>query len=673
MVPKHMVSTKEVAVLLEKLFPFRFLSESTRGSLAKSCTKMSLAAGDTLIEAGDAVDRRVFLVADGVLDAIAPGKGRVNGIEAPGYVGEWEPLFDVPRVMDIRARTDAVVYAMSGDHFLEVVAQSRPFALSLRTILRDRQGIFSAFDRFRAELQRGVGEGHISIESIIPFYRGLRPALHPLCGNWGKIDFYALGYAIRRLPANVTRTFAFLLVDELPQAFRAPDELFQPVPTDARRRDIWEVLPGKDLVLFRHGMSDLTDFVTSLCLYAVEARKIRRRVLERQGAGDAAGPAGIAEPEQAFDKAEREKLVDVWGADYKARLFEVARHREMFSVDVRRHTGGYDQRRSETWADQIASATRSLTNHDPASLPPGVRVHIVSSNTHSVTNCLNPWWVNNADEIITWAKQVDHPYLRTEWASPSDQVYAVGRDYLRAVPDKVAEVRRSAEAHGILTLSETTSTGIQVQLIDVGASCCGGIDPGIKATKTAGAGSDLIVNIDYAFGEQAEDIIRNLNMLFGQRIASINFLGKAGALVADRGDVLMPTAFIQQATDLFQPIVPVPSFPRELAAALSPARIHMGPMLTVDGTLLQNREMLGFYRHLWEVSGIEMEGFHYHRQILESKSLGVIPENVALRFFYYVSDRPLDADRSLASRLRAEEGIPPLYAITRHIINRILV
>ncbi len=38
----------------------------------------------------------------------------------------------------------------------------------------------------------------------------------------------------------------------------------------------------------------------------------------------------------------------------------------------------------------------------------------------------------------------------------------------------------------------------------------------------------------------------------------------------------------------------------------------------------------------------------------------------------YTSDTPVEADASLALGLSASEGIPPLYAITRSILRRIL-
>jgi hypothetical protein len=63
-----------------------------------------------------------------------------------------------------------------------------------------------------------------------------------------------------------------------------------------------------------------------------------------------------------------------------------------------------------------------------------------------------------------------------------------------------------------------------------------------------------------------------------------------------------------------------------------------------------------------------MEGAFYHRQVIESTALGVIPEDVRMRFFYYVSDLPLQTNFGLSDRLQAQEGVPPLYAITREII-----
>jgi hypothetical protein len=204
-----------------------------------------------------------------------------------------------------------------------------------------------------------------------------------------------------------------------------------------------------------------------------------------------------------------------------------------------------------------------------------------------------------------------------------------------------------------------------VQLIDLARLVDTAVDPGVAALPAGStAADDLIVNIDYAFGEQAEYVIRSLLTLYGENIRSVNFLGKAGALVGNRGDILAPTAFIEQHSDLFQPL-PAQQVPGEVA-------VHHGPMLTVDGTLLQNRQMLNFYRQIWNVIGIEMEGTHYYREILESRQLGVIRPEVQFRFLYYVSDLPLETSATLTAPLRASEGVPPLYSITRHILNQII-
>ncbi|MCG8480809.1 MAG: cyclic nucleotide-binding domain-containing protein [Spirochaetales bacterium] len=667
----------DVIELLRRIHPFRFLRDRQRRDLARILRSHRFAPGETIFRQHD-VDQSVFLIACGsveVFDPRRPDDDLVTIVEAYRAFGEWEAIFQEPRLFSARARTECECCSMSGAEFRSLLRASPSVAQGFGTILRDNQGIFSAFDRFKFELLQGAERGHIGIGALVPLYLALQPALHPKAHDEYRIDTGALTYAVRRLPDNLTRTFAFLLVDELPAALAGSERLFPVVPTRARRRDVWEVLPGKDLVLLRTGDSDLIDLVTCLCVYAVEARKIRKRI-GRDGslariaeflADGAHGPDEIRTflNTLSFSSREVDALVRIWPDDAAARISEVARHREMFDIDVRRRQRTHLARRGELWIAEVARVNRELTGLDPADLPPRRGVHIVSSNTHSVTNCLNPWFVEHRAAIERWAVESAHPALDVQWENPDDLVYSLARDFFLDHPDRVAESQRVAGRYGHHRLEETASTGIRVQLVDlaslVGVSC----DSGVAAISTASScRDDVIVNIDYAFGEQAEHVIRNLLMLYGRNIRSVNFLGKAGALVGRRGDILAPTAFIAQHSDLLRPLASQ-SAPRG-------ATVHRGPMLTVDGTLLQNRQMLQFYRQIRDVVGIEMEGMHYYREILESQQLGVIGPDVEIRSLYYISDLPLEAGANLAAPLTTAEGVPPLYTITRHILNQII-
>jgi hypothetical protein len=687
----------QLLILLERVIPFRFLSREHKEALVPELTRYEFDAGDIVIEQDDDRDKSVYLIESGSVEVRDRHRNQarlVDTIVSGHYCGEWEPLFDVPRAFEISALEQTVCYALSGQRLIELIGESHAFAQALATILRDKQRIFAAFERFHVELIRGINDGHVNITQLLPLYRALRPALHPHCEDAAHIDVDALSYGVRRLPENITRTFAFLLTDEVPPAYSGPDRFFHKVPTDARRRDIWEMLPGKNLVLLRNGDSDLVDLVSCLCLYSVEAQKIRRRLAvpeilsrlsawcagpEEKGAS-AAKADGASKPDPdgeflktlPFTEEEVRGLQEVWPENTVRRLYDMVIHREMFSVDVRRQTTNYNSRRTDQWTAQVADATNSLLGCQPSALPDEVRVHIVSSNTHSVTNCLNPWYRHHSDTVLQWARESEHPYLREEWPRDSDLVYAVARDFFREHPDAAAESAREEAASGTLRLKETASTGIEVQLIDTRQLESHAVDQGISRVSDMGT-HDVIVNIDYAFGEQAEHIIRNLLLLFGENLASVNFFGKAGALVGSRGHILIPTAFIKQSTDQFLPLPEDQGGTNQrLIEAVGHERVHSGPLLTVEGSLLQNKLMLHFYRHLWSCLGLEMEGAHYYRQVLESQQLGVIPSDVALRCFYYVSDLPLAHGKGLAVPLSASEGVPPLYAITRHILSEIL-
>lgn len=669
--------------LIERVIPFRFLSASLRRELAAQLEYRRYESEDIIIRQGDLDDAAVYLIEQGTVSIVSPKDATSDGtprfimsVEPGHYFGEWEAVFDCPRTYDVRADGKVELFRLGGDILLDLMKRSRAFAQGLGTLLRDRQGIFAAFDRFKAELLRSVTQGHIIVEKLLPLYRSLEPALHSGTTDERQIDTSALAYAVRRLPENITRTFALLLTDELTGAYGEPDAYFPSVATAARRREVWEMLPGKDLVLVRNGLSDLFDLITCLCTYSIEAEKLRKRLNTsaqlKAISSFLAEPNGVAEAEflgrLPLSEQERDRLVEIWPGETLQRIYEILRHREMFAIDVRRRTNTYNSRRAELWTSQLAAETRSHIGHDPSCLPENVSVHIISSNTHSVTNCLNPWYRENRDRVLSWGRSERPEVFAGDWPNTEDLVYALARDFFAANPEAAQESREVAEAHGIRRLESTASTGIQVQLIDASRLASEGLDPSVHLPE--GTDPVVIVNIDYAFGEQAEHIMRNLLMLFGENVASINFLGKAGSLVGQRGDVLRPTAFIEQSTDLFQPISGFEGHAGErLQSRLGERTLHEGPMLTVDGTLLQNRLMLHFYRHIWGCIGLEMEGTYYYRQVLESTQLGVIRDSVKQRFFYYVSDLPLAPHGSLSSRMALSEGVPPLYAITRHILE----
>lgn len=144
-------------------------------------------------------------------------------------------------------------------------------------------------------------------------------------------------------------------------------------------------------------------------------------------------------------------------------------------------------------------------------------------------------------------------------------------------------------AQGIVTLAETELTGIQVNLIDTSRLHGEHIDPLLRTTEKRKR--RLIVNIDYAFGKQAEDIISTLILLFGTNIRSINVLGKAGAFQGARGDIIMARHLVLQDSEDVTHINNA-GLSKEGLEQMSGRKVWAGGVLTVKGTLLQNKQLL---------------------------------------------------------------------------------
>jgi len=660
--------------LISAIVPFRYLRGEELRALIEDSREQVYTPGEVLIEQGDSASDEVFVLVSGSVESVDTSRlppFRMNVIEAGSYFGERSSLFGHPRLFEMRALERSTCLVIPGRRFLRLLSDSRSFAQAFGVKLREGLGLFEAFDRFNAEVLRSIAVGNIDIRRLVEHYKAIRPALHPLAGDDSRIDWGALAYAVRRLPENLTRTFVFLLTDNLPTVYASPEKLFPFVPTEARHRFVYEMMSGKDMVLIRDGLSDLLDFVSCLCIFAVEARKIRYRLnhpdLLVSLVESASAERADAQPASfPFDEKEWKELRRIWPSDAPARIRDVVFHRQAFSIDVRKQVNNYNGRLAELWASQVGAAAERLTGVRPSDFPEEIEVHIVSSNTHSVSNCLNPFFAKYKDDILSWA---DSKGLREGgWNESFDEVYHHSRRWLGAFPQHGGELEEMENECGIVRLPETVTTGIQVQLIDAAGVCDRAADPWVRSLRCPERA--LIVNIDYAFGQQAEEIMRSLLLLFGRNVRSINVLGKAGSLVGARGDILLPTAFVEQANDAFQPL---PGEGEEVIARLEravPGRsVHPGPLLTVGGTILQNRDMLQFYRRIWGCIGLEMEGIWYLRALLEAEELGVLRPGARSRFLYYVSDMPLASGQNLSERLSPLEGIPPLYAITREVLS----
>ena len=293
----------------------------------------------------------------------------------------------------------------------------------------------------------------------------------------------------------------------------------------------------------------------------------------------------------------------------------------------------------EVWANNIKE---TLLKNDLLKKP----IHVISANMHSVMNTL----------FVPIA-------LKSELKKASVfEVYeALSEDKNSVLRNKVS---KSALDNGMYYLKDESGTNINVQIFDM--------------SKIDTSKKEVIIVMDYAFGEQAYETIDELlrpykqdNELIRLDVQSLSIMGKAGILEVGKGDVMIPSAHIFEGT--------ADNYPFENELSMKDfeddnVSVVEGAMITVLGTSLQNKDILKFfYESTWNVIGLEMEGAHYQKAIQSaSKVRGSISKDVKVRYAYYASDNPLETGSTLASGGLGTTGVKPTYIITQNILKQIL-
>ena len=520
----------------------------------------------------------------------------------------------------------------------------------------------------------------VSGETLREALLQLRPEIYGTIAE-EKVELDGLLYVIERLPVGIEECrFINLTSDE-----GYSKSHFKAIIPPKRRRNCYRIDDEQMNVEITRGRSDIYDILTHLTFIFIESHKIKNRVLldesgevsrDWQKLEDAVlQPKKLAQAEREIaishtanilgrtfaeivaiydgfstpEKPDRFLHIIYWlGKLAIEEILESNKRTITFSPVLRERLGHHIH--GEIWANNIKSVLRQ---NDLLQRP----IHIISANMHSVMNSL-------------FATHV----LKNKFKDKTD--FFIYEELSRPGAHEVrSKVEEFAKQSGMIFLPDTSGTNIDVQIFDTAR-----IEWKKSSFPSAETGSDkpVIIVMDYAFGEQAYETIDELLKPYQEskekktflNVQSVSIMGKAGILEGGKGDIMIPSAHINEGTGDNYP------FENELSAEMFEGNgipVYAGPMVTVLGTSLQNRDLLQFFnKSTWGVIGLEMEGAYYQKAIQSaSKIRKSINPDVKVRYAYYASDNPLETGSTLASGGLGTTGVKPTYLITIKILEQI--
>jgi hypothetical protein len=522
----------------------------------------------------------------------------------------------------------------------------------------------------------------VSGETLREALLSLRPEIYGSIAE-EKVELNGLLYVIERLPIGIEQCRYINLTSD--EGYSRSH--FKAIVPPKRRRNCYRIDDEQMNIEITRGRSDIYDILTHLTFIFIESHKIMNRVLIEEGkvSRDWQKLEQAVLLDRKLSQIEREKAIshasNILGRTFEEILdiyngFATVESPERFlhivywlgklaieevidndkrtitfSPILRERLGHHIY--GEIWANNIKETlAKNNLLHRP--------IHVISANMHSVMNSLFATYL-----------------LKDKYENQSD--FVIYEELSKSENSELRQiVNEFATEHGMISLPDQSGTNIDVQVFDTAK-----INWEQSAFPTAKINGEhpVIIVMDYAFGEQAFETIDELlkpykpndqdeNEKHYINVESVSIMGKAGILVGGKGDIMIPSAHINEGTADNYP------FDNELTAEMFEGNgipVFAGPMVTVLGTSLQNKDLLKFFHDsTWGVIGLEMEGAYYQKAIQSaSKIRKSINPNVKVRYAYYASDNPLETGSTLASGGLGTTGVKPTYLITIKILEQI--
>ncbi|EPY36039.1 cyclic nucleotide-binding protein [Strigomonas culicis] len=672
--------------------------------------------------------QHIYVLASGTVEVMNSKKGlkrafghrRIGSVNAPNVFGFDEAILGNPAEFTFHASTECTLLLIPKEQIIALFAKSPIFANNISCRILQTLSSFSIFQDFcrcifgrsSASTNGNVNGYHLSIPALVSLYKSTDTLFHRLV-NEHDVDSEALRYCTRRLPANVTSTHVFVLTSFIPDfisnEFLADATIngnrqyssTEAVDTGRRRRCAWTFGGGgQTLVMMRDGFTDTIDFVSNLCMYTIEARKIRTRLRQlvsptaveiiRDGLVDGNRSIQSIFEKLPFSPEEVEALCNAWHNDVLAELYNILLHREEYIVHLEASNEiRFSQDAYANWSLTLQRHIKeSLGIEEMCDLPEDVAIDVIFSPNRTFKNLFCSM-ASECKEFVE-AFETRHPNMgdgkTALWKNQEDRYYYILTGLLERESTFRDAYRARLESNGFMLFEDAHSSALIVDLVDVSKLRVEDVDSDLqemlrKAKKATPCAKRFIINIDKTFGSQIEAVLRSILLTFGNRVRSVNITGKAAGLIGNRGDVVLPSkllfskqSFGEDSTDEIR-LCNRNSMTVEDMHFIDKschAKVHSGTLITVPGFIFQSRPILTFYKIVHGCTALDMQSSYIARQIEECRRTGVVTTNVTSRYVFFCDDMPLGTDDGSILTSKKREIISTIYATARSLFTRVL-
>jgi len=521
-------------------------------------------------------------------------------------------------------------------------------------------------------------------ERLADALKQLSPEIYGSMSDPRVSELKGLEYVVDRMPKGIENCSRLILTAQ--EDFQ--DTSFEKITPLKRRRVSYAVSDTEICFVITTGKSEIYDILTHITFLNIEAQKIYQQVCNRvEGlSAEWADLEKLVKNNRVLDSAELEQAIwnlsIILGRTYKetrATYDYLEKNRKdsdtnngLFNIIygigkrvIQEQKNGDSeltvyftpslremidhQKYATLWAISIKRTLRDL---GLLARP----LHIVSANMHSMRNLI---YGSGA--------------LKASGEAAHSNIY----EMVTGLRDSEDLIVQYAKQHGFFFLEDSSGSTIDANIIDLEKVDLDTLHPELNLDiDYLKEHKPVVVVIDYAFGTQAFDIMDELltpkadgELELKCDFQSVSIMGKAGVLPGNKGDLMLATAHVMEGTAnnyIVDNDLARKDFPEDI-------EVFVGPMVTVLGTSLQNRDVLErFHSSSWRAVGLEMEGGHYQRAISGAIIQGHIKRTMKTRYAYYASDNPMVSGQTLASGPMGVDGIIPTYMISKVILEKIV-